>query len=266
MAAGNVRAGRIGAAIRPLAAAARGLLDLALPPVCAACGTVVSDPHALCPACWGQVRFITDPMCAACGLPFEVEAAAAELCAGCMAEPPRIAVLRAAVHYADPARKVLLAFKHGDRLEHAPLLARWLMAGGGTALDGADLIVPVPLHWRRLVRRRYNQAALLARALGRATGLPVEVDVLRRMRATPMQRGQSRSGRRRNVAGAFAVPPRARPRVAGRTVLLIDDVATTGATLEACARALLKGGAARVNALTVARVVPDAGNAYIIAP
>ncbi|MDX5361334.1 MAG: ComF family protein [Alphaproteobacteria bacterium] len=250
----------------PMLAALRGLLDIALPPTCAGCGTVVSAPHALCPACWGRVRFVTAPMCAACGVPFEVEAAPGALCAACAADRPRIAVLRAATHYADPVRQVLLGFKHGDRLEHAPLLARWLCGAGGDALEGAEVIVPVPLHWRRLVRRRYNQSALLAQALGRATGIPVEVAALRRTRATPMQRGQSRTGRRRNVAGAFDVAPRARPRIAGRTVLLVDDVVTTGATLEACARALLKGGAARVHALAVARVVPDAGNAYIIAP
>ena len=157
--------------------------------------------------------------------------------------------------YDDASRDLILGFKRGDRLEGAPGFGQWMARSGRSLLQGADLVVPVPLHRRRLFFRRFNQAAVLAHAIGKSAGIPVLADGLMRKRATPSQAGLSRSGRFRNVRGAFALRPRHKERLRGRHVILVDDVMTTGATVESCARALLKGGAASVSVLTLARVV-----------
>ena len=153
------------------------------------------------------------------------------------------------------SRGLLLGFKHGDRTDGAPAFGGWLARAGGELIDDCDVILPVPLHRRRLFSRRYNQSALLAQALGRATGLPVLPDSLRRTRNTPSQGRLSWVARRRNVAGAFKAAPGAAQRLGGRRVLLVDDVTTTGATVETCAQALKRAGAAGVDVLTLARVV-----------
>lgn len=235
--------------------AGRGLVDLVLPPRCLGCGALVADQGALCAACWQALTFLGEPACACCGLPFAHDQGAGARCAACLAAPPAFDRARALWRYDEGSKGLILAFKHADRTDAAPALARWLARAGQALLPDCDLVAPVPLHWRRLFRRRYNQAALLATALGRQAGRPVAPDLLRRRRDTPSQGHLSRGARQRNVAGAFAVAPRWRDRLAGRRVLLVDDVLTTGATVEAAAAALTRAGAAGVDVLTLARVV-----------
>jgi ComF family protein len=237
-----------------LARAARIALDLVLPPLCLVCRKPVGDPGALCADCWSAVRFIGPPLCERCGLPFEHEQASA-VCGGCMAQPPVFARARAVMRYDEASKPLILRFKNADRVHAAPALARWMARAGADLLAQSELIVPVPLHWRRLFRRRYNQSALLAKALTRQSGIPWAPDALRRLRPTPSQGGLTARERRLNVRGAFAVPRRRRALVAGRRVLLVDDVLTTGATLDAAARALRRAGAAHVDALAIARVL-----------
>ncbi len=230
----------------------RLILDVLLPPACLACGTAVDEPGALCPVCWGKVAFIAAPACACCGLPFGIEAGEGALCASCLAEPPPFARARAVFLYDDGSKPLVLRFKHGDRTDAAPAFGRWMARAGADLLAEAEAILPVPLHRWRLFRRRYNQAALLAHELARLSGVPAQVLALRRARRTPPQGQMSREARRRNVRGAFLLADPAA--VAGRRVLLVDDVLTSGATVGECARVLLAGGATAVDVLTLARV------------
>lgn len=229
------------------------VLDALLPPVCLRCRAPVATPGQLCAACWPAVTFLHDPQCARCGLPFPFEAAEDTLCAACIGDPPAYGRARAAMLYDEDSRALILAFKHGDRLESAGPLATWMARAGAPLLASAPLLVPVPLHQRRLLQRRYNQSALLAQALARQTGLDWDPLVLRRVKPTRSQHGLSAGGRRRNVAGAFQIASGRAGHVAGRPILLIDDVLTTGATVEACAGVLRRAGAVQVDVLTVAR-------------
>jgi ComF family protein len=238
-----------------LRAAGRHLLDAVLPPQCLACRAIVAEPGQLCAECWRGIRFIEAPLCAVCGRPFEFDAGPEALCGDCAARPPAYGCARSVMVYDDKSRDLILGFKRGDRLEGAPAFGAWMARSGKVLIEGVDLVVPVPLHRTRLFTRRFNQAAVLALAISRATGLPVLPDALMRTRATPSQAGLSRSGRFRNVRGAFTVRPRRKEGIRGRRIVLIDDVMTTGATVEGCSRALLKAGAASVSALTLARVV-----------
>lgn len=238
---------------RVLVRGRRALLDFLLPPVCIACDAPVDEPGRLCPSCWPQVSFIAAPRCDRCGLPFELPVAMGAICGACIAAPPRFTTARCAARYGGPVRDLILRFKHGDRLDLAPALARWLVQAGDDCLTGADALVPVPLHWRRRLVRRFNQSAELARGVSRLSGVPMMPDALVRARATPTQGRLGRLARLRNVARAFKV--RHPDVVAGRHLVLIDDVMTTGATIDACARALLAAGASRVDVLTVARVI-----------
>ncbi|MEI9993595.1 MAG: ComF family protein [Rhizomicrobium sp.] len=236
--------------------AARAALDLVFPPMCIACRTQVAEPGALCAKCWQDVRFLEGPMCGCCGLPFDFDMGGETLCAACHADPPAFDKARAVMRYDAASRGPLLAFKHGDRLDLVPGFSRWLERGGRALLDEADLILPVPLHPGRLWSRRYNQSAELARALARLSGKTADLFALRRARATPSQGAMtSAKARRRNMLGAFKIPPRHKSAIAGRNILLVDDVLTTGATVEACARALKRAGAAKVLVLALARVV-----------
>jgi ComF family protein len=171
-----------------------------------------------------------------------------------MADPPAYGRARAAVRYDDVAR-TMQAFKYGDRLDLAPVMGRWMANAGQELFDGADALVPVPLHWRRQWARRFNQSALLAEVVGKAGRLPVAYTALKRVKATPQQVGLSQSQRAANVQGAFRVPDEGKPEVAGRRLILVDDVLTSGATADTCARALLRAGAANVDVLVFARVV-----------
>ncbi|HEX4302314.1 MAG TPA: ComF family protein [Rhizomicrobium sp.] len=242
--------------------AGRATLDLLFPPLCIACRSQVDAPGALCATCWQTIQFLDGPMCACCGLPFEFDPGGETLCAGCHAHPPAYDKARAVMRYDEHSRGPILALKHGDRLDLAPGFTRWLSRGGQALLDETEIILPVPLHPYRLWTRRYNQSAELARALARQTGKPLDIHSLTRSRATPSQGAMpSAKARRRNMLGAFRVPPRHKSAIAGRNLLLIDDVLTTGATVDACARALKRAGAAKVFVLALARVVrPLAGD------
>lgn len=231
------------------------LVDAVLPPRCLKCGTLVDALGSLCPACWPQLRFLAPPCCACCGYPFDYDLGDGALCAACVAQPPRYARARAVLAYDDGSRDLILAFKHADRTDLAPPFARWMARSGADLLAGADLIVPVPLHWRRLLFRRYNQAGLLARALGQAAALPVMPDLIQRRRATQKQGHLSRAARRRNVQGAFTISESRRPLVDGKRVLLVDDVITSGATIDGCSKVLLAAGARSVDVLALAQVI-----------
>lgn len=206
---------------------------------------------------WSRIRFLDGPVCDGCGTPFEFDPG--ERCAACLARPRAFDAARAACLYDETSRNPILQLKHADRLDLAPLFARWLSRSARELIDQADAIAPVPLHPLRLLRRRYNQAAEIARPLAAMSGTPYLADALVRRRATATQGGKSGSGRKRNVAGAFDVPPARRKQVEGLRILLIDDVLTTGATAEGCARALKAAGAARVDLAVVARVQAAAG-------
>ena len=234
----------------------RTVLDVFFPPLCMSCRRRVSEPHALCATCWAAISFIESAVCAKCGTPFEADPGSETICGSCHAKPHHFDRARSLCKYDDASKALILGLKHGDRLDHVPGLSRWLARAGGELLVGADLIVPVPLHRWRLWKRRYNQAAILAKHLSGISGKPHRPLVLVRTRPTPSQGEMpSAKARRRNVLSAFKVPPEQRVELRGRNVLLVDDVLTTGATLDACARALKRGGAARVDVLTVSRVV-----------
>jgi ComF family protein len=238
-----------------LRAGATAALDLMLPPRCLACHGAVARQGALCARCWSGLQFLGDPQCLSCGLPFDFDPGEPSRCGGCMRRPPPFDKARAALAYDEASRPLLLGFKHADRTHAAPPFGQWLARAALDLLGETEVIVPVPLHRWRLVRRRYNQAALLAHALGRARGLPVEADLLVRRRATPSQAGRSRLARQRNVQGAFAVRPGRGGAIRGRRVLLVDDVLTTGATVAECARVLNRAGAGAVDVVTLARVL-----------
>jgi ComF family protein len=238
-----------------LRAAGRGFLDLLFPPLCVQCRAQVRDPGNLCATCWSAIRFIDGPSCAICGLPFDIPVFGETRCAACHADEPAFDAARAIMRYDDASRPMILALKHADRLDLAPALSRWLARTGRDFIAACDAIVPVPLHRGRLWARRYNQSAELARTLARTCGKSFDPDLLLRTRSTASQGEMpSASARRRNVSGAFKVPDKRLAWLAGRSILLVDDVLTTGATVDACARALKKTGAAKVFVAAVARV------------
>lgn len=234
---------------------ARLMIDALLPPLCLCCHAQVSEPGALCPVCWSKIVFLAPPFCCTCGQPFEFDHGPGTCCGECLREPPRFGRARAVFRYDDSSRSLILRFKHGDRLEGVPAFARWMARAGAELLAEADLLVPVPLHRWRLLSRRYNQAALLAMEISRQTGRAAIPDLLLRPRPTKSQGHMNRSGRHDNVAGAFQVAPRHQAAVAGKRLVLIDDVLTSGATASECVRILRKAGAAHVDVLTLGRVV-----------
>ncbi|NQV58291.1 MAG: ComF family protein [Alphaproteobacteria bacterium] len=231
------------------------ILDALLPPQCLCCGAMVDRQGNLCAPCWSGMRFLEAPCCHACGFPFPYDEGEDALCAACSRQRPDYDRARAVLAYDDHSRSLLLRLKHGDRLDGVPAFGQWLARAGAPFWADADLLLPVPLHRWRLLRRRYNQAALLSLALSRHCGVPSHPDLLQRRRATVSQGGQSRTGRARNVRGAFTVSDTDKVRLRGAHVVLIDDVFTTGATVSACARILKRSGAARVDVLTLARVL-----------
>jgi ComF family protein len=230
------------------------LLDLLLPPLCLGCRVPVAQADGLCAACWGAIHFLGDPCCERCGHPFPDSRDGGLLCGACLREPPPFDRARAAFRYDGRSKGLVLSFKHADRPGLARAFAPWMARAGKELLADADWLVPVPLHRWRLFHRRYNQAALLAQSLSRQAPPIYRPDVLRRLRHTPPQGSLSRTERQSNVKGAIrlAVPPE---QVAGRRIILVDDVLTTGATIGACAEILRRAGAARVDVVTLARVV-----------
>lgn len=233
--------------------------DFLLPPVCIKCHAPLGGHDALCARCWRTVDFIRAPVCERLGIPLPFDSGAATVSAAAIAAPPAFDRARAAAHFNGVVRDLIHSLKYADRHDGCRLLARWLSSAGAELLADADVLMPVPLHRWRLFQRRFNQAALLTQELARLRGKPWAAGALVRVKHTPQQVGLTRDHRRRNMAAAFKVPPSAWQRIDGRNIVLIDDVITTGATAEACARALKAAGAARVDVLAVAMVVDGAG-------
>lgn len=243
-----------------LAAVLKPLVDLVLPPRCPGCGVLVQDDLQFCAECWSRLRFITEPACTSCGKPFAEGRDNDLLCAACLASPPLHDGIKAAVLYDDLSRAIVLKLKHGGKIGMARLVARHLERH--LPDNGSDVVlVPVPLHRWRLWRRGFNQSILIARALAARRGLPVETGVLRRIRATPPLKGMTRQQRALAVRGVFDIPAPEKARIAGRHVLLVDDVYTTGATAHACVRLLKTSGAARVTIFCWARVLREGDEA-----
>ena len=234
--------------------AAKLALDVALPTLCVACREPV-DGDGVCAGCWAKLSFMAPPFCPRLGIPFVYDPGSDLLSMEAIANPPAYARARAAVRYDDVARTLVHALKYQDRTDLAPAMGRWMARAGHELLDGADVLVPVPLHWRRAWSRRYNQSGALARVIERQTGVRMAPEALRRIRPTEQQIGLSRTQRASNVQGAFKVATDRQSLIAGRRVVLVDDVLTSGATVDACARALLRAKAASVDVLVFARVV-----------
>lgn len=238
----------------------RKTLDVVYPAHCPGCGAATSEPGALCGPCWQAMPFITRPFCERLGTPFAIDIGGPLLSPSAIAEPPVFNRARAVALHDGPARAFVHRLKFSDRLDLALPMARLMAVAGKDVLEGADALVPVPLHWTRLLSRRFNQSAALAEAIGHQTGVPVEPGLLRRVKRTPQQVGLSRPQRVANLQGAFAVPEAMRPAVSGRRLVLIDDVHTTGATLNAAARVLRRAGAAEVEVLTFTKVAEALSN------
>jgi len=233
------------------------LIDLAFPPRCPLCGEGLLAQTGLCASCWGELVIPGDPSCSLCQRPFTDGMADGAVCAPCLAEPPRHDGIAAGTFYNDASRRLVLSFKRGKRIALAPMMAR-LMAARMQEVDATWLLVPVPLHRWRLWRRGFNQAALLAREIARIKGMRVEVDALLRIKATPSLGGLGSKARARALAGAIAVNPKRASLLRGASVMLVDDVLTSGATSHACVAALKRAGAKRVAIACFARVLDEA--------
>ena len=229
--------------------------DLLLPPICIACRTSVTSHGLLCGACFAKLDFIAPPVCQRLGVPLPFDAGAPSLSAAAIAAPPAYDRARAVARYSETMRDLIQSFKYRDRLEGLHLFGRWLARAGAELLEDADVLVPVPLYRSRLWWRRFNQSALLAGELSKRTGVPADCFVLKRVRRTASQVGLSAEQRKKNVAGAFKVDPARSAVLRGKRIVLVDDVITSGATVEACARVLRRAKAARVDVLALARVV-----------
>ena len=234
------------------------VLDFVLPPRCIVSGEEVSHQGMVSPPVWSKLDFISDPFCEKCGVPFEFETGTgAHLCGACIQKPPPYHRARSALKYNDASRDIILGFKHGDQMHAVLSFMPWLKAAGQDMLMEADILVPVPLHRWRLIRRRYNQAAVLTQRLGRETGIPVLLDALCRTRNTQTQ-GHLKAGERaKNVRKAFIFREKYKKVIQGKNIVLIDDVYTTGSTIKECVKALKKFNPNQIDVLTIARVVKD---------
>lgn len=230
------------------------IIDVILPPRCPVTGDLVGQQGTVAPAFWAQLNFIQNPMCACCGLPFTTPEPSGTVCGGCLKDPPSFTIARSALYYDDASAKLILPFKHGDRTLTAPLLAQWLIQAAPADIADYDYIIPVPLHRWRLLKRRYNQAAELARALSHKIQIPWLAHTLQRQRSTESQGHKTAAARHDNVRNAFRIPLSQQDLLKNRKVILIDDVYTTGATIKACCKALRKAGVKEILVLTLARV------------
>ena len=249
-------------ALRFIARTGAVCADFLLPPQCPVCRARLENSGQLCPGCWQTLDMIAPPYCDRLGIPFALPGSGKPVSARALANPPEYDRARAAVLYNDPARRLVLGLKYRDRHDYIAIMVRMMVSAGGELLKDADLILPVPLHWTRLWSRRFNQSVQLASAISRITHIPVLLTGLDRIRRTPRQVGLTGQQRRRNVSGAFVVRDQAVPMISRRRVILVDDVLTTGATVEACAQVLRKSGAARVDILTFALVEDPIEGAY----
>lgn len=229
----------------------RSLADIVVPPLCLDCQAPLADHDALCCDCWRNIDFIAAPLCDRLGLPLPFDTGGTMISAAAAADPPVYDRARAVARFDGTMRRLVHDLKFHDRHEVVVMLARMMAHAGAELVDGADALVPVPLDRWRLLSRRFNQAGLLARELGRVTGVGYRPELLQRVRRTQPQTELTREQRRVNVTGAFKVPAAARQGVEGRAVVLVDDVITTGATANACARALKRAGARRVDVLAL---------------
>lgn len=244
-------AGKLARKLHPIG---RGVLDAVLPSRCLKTGELVTGFGGLSAEAWAGIDFFGGPCCDRCGLPFDHPVVQGTACAACEANPPAFDRARSVFAYDDNSRSLLTDFKYADRTDFTPVFCRWLNRAGETVLQDADFIVPVPMHRMRLWQRRYNQAALLAKGVARSGTATAAIDMLERRRRTKPQGHLSPVARTRNVRGAFDVRKKWRDSVSGSAVTVIDDVFTTGATVEECARILKCAGARQVNVLTLARV------------
>ena len=242
---------------RHVGGAVTACADVLIPPCCLLCRARLTAHHNVCPTCWRGINFIRHPLCDVLGMPLPYDTGGRAVSAAATAHPPAYDRARAAAHYGGGMRTLVHRLKFADRQDLRLLCVRWLHDAARDLLPGIDVIVPVPLSRLRLLLRHFNQAALLASELSRETAVPMDPLLLKRIRSTRSQVGLTRDQRRGNVAGAFGVPPRHRPSLKGRSVLLIDDVITTGATVDACARALKRAGAARVDVAALAMVTNE---------
>ena len=231
------------------------LADVLVPPACPVCHGDVPADDGLCLTCWQGLEFLRPPLCDISGMPLAVDLGPGTLSLPVQINPPPYERARAAFAYKGSAAALVKRLKFGDRPELAQFLARFMAAAEDGVLPKDAVLVPVPLHKRRLFLRRFNQAAELCRALHQLSGHEVLFEAVVRIKPTRQQIGLTRAGRKRNLAGAFRVPDDARAQIKGRTLVLVDDVLTTGATVETLARLLKRKGAARVHVLTLARVV-----------
>lgn len=239
-------------------AALTKIIDFILPPRCIVTGDIVDTHGMISPAAWSALNFISDPQCNRCGFPFDFDSDVVRegsLCGACLKNPPVFDKARSALIYDDVSRNVILAYKHADQTLSVPSFIPWLTRAGADILLQADYLVPVPLHRWRLLRRRFNQSALIARYLSEATKIPCLLDGVSRVRATVTQGHLQANQRLNNVKNAFAVSPDKAQKIRNKHIVLIDDVFTTGATVGECTKVLLKSGAASVSILTLARVV-----------
>ena len=232
----------------------RGLVDAVTPSLCLLCGTPAGEAASLCVSCWDKLQHLDEPVCNALGTPFAYDQGPTAVSAQALADPPAWDRARAAVLFADEAARLVHALKYQDRPEAGLLMSRMMARAGRRLIAEADLLLPVPLHRLKLWQRRFNQSAFLAQRISRLSGKAWRSDVLLRARRTRPQVGLDQAGRQRNVKGAFQLHPDRQPAIAGKAILLIDDVRTTGATAEACALALKTAGAGRVDLLTFALV------------
>jgi ComF family protein len=238
------------------------ILSFLLPARCLVCRDVIEEEGHICASCWGGLTFLSEAKCDRCGIPFEVidlknqdDADETSLtCPPCLKSPPPFQSAVSSLLYDDKSKDLILRFKHGDATHMAPAFGQWLSKAGKTILDRTDYLVPVPLHWKRLLKCQYNQAALLVNALEKACGVPALLEGLERTAHTPTQGYLTREERHQNVSGKFVVPSKNTSIVNKKVITNVDDVYTSGATVKACAFALQKAGAAEINVLTLARV------------
>lgn len=231
------------------------LLDAVFPASCINCSEPTNTPGSLCSNCWPDMTFLSNPCCYTCGYPFEFENGQGSQCGVCLQSPPVYSQARSVLKYDKHSRGMILGFKHADKTDRCPAFARWMFRAAPDLIMNTDIICPVPLHPFRLIRRRFNQSALMATELAKLSNQNVKPDLLTRTRHTQPQGTLSATRRHKNVRGAFQVAPKYISSIKNARILIVDDVFTTGATVNACSRSLLSAGAARVDVLTFCRVV-----------